>query len=156
LNGRTDEAIAILAASPPTFIPRVSLANLYTSLGRYSEAADALREVPSGLFTPGALEEAIRLLRAAPAKVTSPQSIVSAGALGFVYLSAGIPVRVLDFYERSVEAGVPAVGSNAGNLWAAAYAPVRKTERFKAYVREAGMVEYWHTNGWPPLPSHYR
>ena len=31
------------------------------------------------------------------------------------------------------------------------YAPVRKTERFKAYVRKIGMVDYWRARGWPDL-----
>jgi hypothetical protein len=26
---------------------------------------------------------------------------------------------------------------------------LRKTERFKAYVRERGLVEYWRAKGWP-------
>ena len=37
------------------------------------------------------------------------------------------------------------------SLWTSAYAPVRKTERFKAYVRKAGMVDYWKARGWPGL-----
>ena len=31
------------------------------------------------------------------------------------------------------------------------YAPVRKTERFKAFVRNAGLVDYWRARGWPDL-----
>ena len=34
---------------------------------------------------------------------------------------------------------------------APSYAPVRKTERFKAYVRKAGLVDYWRARGWPDL-----
>ena len=34
-------------------------------------------------------------------------------------------------------------------LWHPSYAPVRKTERFKAYVRKAGLVDYWRASGWP-------
>jgi hypothetical protein len=34
--------------------------------------------------------------------------------------------------------------------WALAptYAAVRKTERFKNYVRKAGLLEYWRAKGW--------
>ena len=32
-----------------------------------------------------------------------------------------------------------------------ALAPVRKTERFKAYARKAGMVDYWRARGWPDM-----
>ena len=28
---------------------------------------------------------------------------------------------------------------------------MRKTERFKDFVRKAGFVEYWRTRGWPDL-----
>jgi hypothetical protein len=28
---------------------------------------------------------------------------------------------------------------------------LRKTERFKAYVRKAGLVDYWRARGWPDL-----
>jgi tetratricopeptide (TPR) repeat protein len=49
-NERNDEAIANLKAVPPTYLPRVFLAQVYASTGRYKEAADALREIPSGAF----------------------------------------------------------------------------------------------------------
>ena len=151
LNGRNDEAIAILRASPPTFIPRLYLAQIYASMGRYSEAAEALHEIASGAFLPGALEEAIRLLRTAPAQAASPQTIVSAGQLGFVYLYVGAPNRALDFYEGLAEAGYPTSGAFPSFLWAPDYAPVRKTERFKTYARKAGLVDYWRARGWPDL-----
>ena len=134
-NGRNDEAIAILKALPPVFYSRLYLAQVYASMGRYSEAADALREIPSRIFLPGAVEEAIRLLRTAPAQAASPRTILSAGYLGFVYLYAGAPDRALDFFEGLAEAGIPGFGSAPSVLWAPSYAPVRKTERFKAFVR---------------------
>jgi hypothetical protein len=34
-------------------------------------------------------------------------------------------------------------------LWHPSYATVRKTERFKVFVRKAGKVEYWRAKGWP-------
>jgi hypothetical protein len=30
---------------------------------------------------------------------------------------------------------------------------VRKTARFKAFARDAGLVEYWRARGWP-APCH--
>ena len=71
--------------------------------------------------------------------------------LGFVYLYAGPPNQALDFYEGLVEAGSPAFGNFADFLWAPAYAQVRKTDRFKAYVRKAEMVDYWRAKRWPDL-----
>jgi len=58
--------------------------------------------------------------------------------------------RVLDNYETLLEGGrLP--GQEMGSLWHPSYAPVRKTERFKAFVRKAGMVDYWRAKGWPPF-----
>jgi tetratricopeptide (TPR) repeat protein len=150
-NGRNDEAIAILKTSPPAFVPRLYLPRVYASMGRYSAAADTLLDTPSGDYLPGALEEAIRLLRTAPAHAASPKTIVSAGALGFVYLYVGAPDRALDFFEGLAEAGYPALGNAPSFLWAPSYAPLRKTERFKAYVRKVGMLDYWRQRGWPDL-----
>ena len=36
-------------------------------------------------------------------------------------------------------------------LWHPAYAPARKTERFKALARKTGMVAYWRAKGWPAM-----
>jgi hypothetical protein len=72
------------------------------------------------------------------------------GPLDFVYLFTGAPGRVLDTYERNVEAGWM---NNAQwvVLWHSSYAPARKTDRFKALVRNGGMVDYWRAKGWPDL-----
>ena len=148
VNGRNEEAIAILKTQPPQLLRFLTLAEVYASMGRYGEAADSLRGI-SG-YPLGAVEEASRLLRSAPAQANSPQTLPL--GLGFVYLYTGAADRVLDNYEDLVEAGYPAFRSaTIGSLWAPAYSPVRKTERFKNYVRKAGMVDYWRTRGWPDL-----
>ena len=150
-NGRNDEAFAILRASPPGLFARLFLAQIYSSMGHYSEAADALREIPSGMVHPGAMEEALRLLRTAPAKAPSTQTSWSNGFLGFVYLYVGAPDRALGWYESFVEAGYPVPGNGIAAMWTVSYAPVRKTERFKDYVRKIGLVDYWRARGWPDL-----
>jgi TolB-like protein/Tfp pilus assembly protein PilF len=149
-NGRNEEAIAILKAQPTFFIRSRILAEVYASTGRYGEAADTLRAIPSRMVATGAVEEAIRLLRTAPAQDNSRQAI-PLGRLGFVYLYVGAPDRALDAYEDLAEAGYPDIRNAPSALWTASYAPVRKTERFKTYVRKAGMVDYWRTRGWPDL-----
>jgi tetratricopeptide (TPR) repeat protein len=149
-NARNEEAIAILKAQPTIFIRSFVLAEVYASTGRYGEAADTLRGIPSRIFPPGAVEEAIRLLRTAPAQANSPQTI-PLGSLGFVYLYVGAPNQALDAYEDLAEAGYPAIRNAPSDLWSPSYAPMRKTERFKTYVRKAGMVDYWRARGWPDL-----
>jgi hypothetical protein len=36
-------------------------------------------------------------------------------------------------------------------VWHPSYAPVRKTQQFKSYVRYWGVVDYWRARGWPDL-----
>ena len=147
LSGQNDEAIAIDKGLPGTGA-LTDLARIYTTIGRYNEAADALQNAPSGAYPSGIAEEAARLLRTAPTAAVSPQSVPRLGSLGFIYLYVGDPSRALENYEESAEAGVfPATGITL--LWHSAYASVRKTERFKLYVRNAGLVDYWRAKGWP-------
>jgi hypothetical protein len=70
------------------------------------------------------------------------------GELNFAYAHVGAMNRVMEYPERNIEIGI--AGDNvARTLWRPNYAPLRKTERFKAYVRKAGLVEYWRAKGWP-------
>jgi len=55
---------------------------------------------------------------------------------------------VLKYYEAAVQGGY-SVAVYYAALWHPAYAPVRKTERFKAFARNAGLVDYWRAKGWP-------
>src|SRR5262249_30073103 len=103
--------------------------------------------IPSG-FPQGLVEEAARLLRPAPVRAGSPQSLPRLGFLGFVYLYVGAPERALEYYETAVEARfMPAI--SIGILWHLSYAALRKTERFKTLMQKAGLVEYWRAKGWP-------
>jgi TolB-like protein len=138
LNGRDEDAIAIVANSDGADRP-VVLAEMYAAAGRFSEAADVLSTTPPETFGPGEVQSAVRLLRAASGSAASPQSLPNLGPrLGFVYLYVGAPERVL---EGNV--GIPV------SVWHPSYAPVRKTEQFKDYVRGWGIVDYWRARGWP-------
>ena len=147
MNGRNDEAFAILKALRPMKRNLNLLAYVYASKGRYNDAAEVLREIPSRAFPPGTVDEAVRLLRAAPAPVQAASSptMLSKGWLGWVYLYASAPDRALDFSQVQADAGY----WDANWLWFPEYAPVRKTERFKALMRKAGQVDYWRARGWP-------
>jgi hypothetical protein len=64
-------------------------------------------------------------------------------------LYAGAPERAIQTNEYSLKSGfVGAAGLPL--MWHASYAPLRKTERFKAYIRGLGLVDYWRVKGWPP------
>jgi tetratricopeptide (TPR) repeat protein len=149
VNQQYDAAIAVLKGLPKGFAVRgIDLAMTYAAMGRYSEAADTLLEF-SAPYAAGSVEEAARLLRAAPKPVSMPQTLPSFGNLDFVYLYVGAPDRALERDEREVGSGY--FGTFTRYLWHPSYAPVRKTERFKAFVRKAGLVDYWRARGWPDL-----
>jgi hypothetical protein len=129
---------------------------IYASAGRYNEAADYLLKIPHGKYgsplqiKEAAIKEAARLLRTAPAAGFSSQATQSLGIFDFVHLYGGDPSGALGFHERSVEAGY-LVSADTDEIWHRSFAPVRKTERFKAFVRNAGMIDYWRARGWPEL-----
>jgi tetratricopeptide (TPR) repeat protein len=147
LNGQDDDAIAMLKALPPnTAFGASSLAEIHAAAGRYGEAADALLTAPSGFYGPGIVETAARLLRTAPAHAASPHSLPRLGQLSFVYLYVGAPERAFE----PAEDGDPDAPT-AMLLWHSSAAALRKTERFKALVRKAGLVDYWRARGWPDM-----
>jgi tetratricopeptide (TPR) repeat protein len=145
LDGQNEAAIAILKDNlgRPGAGASADLSRIYASLGRYGEAADILSQFPTGSVA-NLVAEAVPLLRAAPAKAAQPASLPRLGSLGFIYLHVGAPERVLEYYEEG-----EVVGTEMALLWHPSYAAVRKMERFKAVVREAGLVDYWRERGWP-------
>jgi hypothetical protein len=36
-------------------------------------------------------------------------------------------------------------------VWRQSASPLRKTERWKALIRNAGLVDHWRARGWPDL-----
>ena len=88
---------------------------IYASMGRYTEAANLLANVPPeqiGNIPPGQIgaavtKEAARLLRTAPLSTPAPQSLPQLGALSWVYLHIGAPERALEPFERDVAIGLP-------------------------------------------------
>ena len=149
MDGQTDEPIAILKRVPEGF-GAIRLANVYGAQGRYREAAELLQS-RSDTYLPGVADAAVRLLRSAPTIAASPQSLPRLGQyLEFVYLAVGAPSRVLDSHEASLKLNFLEPVTVAP-LWASPYHAIRRTQRFKNFVRNAGMVEYWRRNGWPDL-----
>jgi len=148
LNGQSEAALAILKPIAKDADNSRRLALIYASAGRYSEAADALRAAPPGSYPQPALEEAARLLRAAPSPAAVPNDPKDLRELDLVYAYVGAPERALDFEERNVDAGrVSALGS--ADFFHPSFAQVRKSPRFKAYLMKTGLVEYWRAKGWP-------
>jgi TolB-like protein len=148
LNGQNDSAVALAKTLRPADRAPL-LARIYASMGRFGDAADALMEIASDPNSDAA--KAASLLRTAPAKTASPEKLPRLPQnLAFVYLYVGAPGRVIDPYERTVDAGYLG-GNQVAFVWHPSYAPVRKTVRFKALARKAGLVDYWRARGWPDL-----
>jgi TolB-like protein/Flp pilus assembly protein TadD len=145
LNGQYDAALGLKIRSLNI------VAEVYAAQGRFTEAADTLLRIPPGFYPAGMVETAARALRAAPAQMTSPQNLpaFAGNALAFVYLYVGAAGRALDFYEAEVKAGHASADTDP--LWFRAAAPLRKTERFKALMRNGGFVDFWRARGWPDL-----
>jgi TolB-like protein/DNA-binding SARP family transcriptional activator len=144
LNGRSDEVLKILEPQgKDTFVARI-----YAEQGRYGEAADILlSNKGEERYERNTLEAAARLLRNGPAKPSS-ESMPKLGQLYWVYFFAGAPEHMLDWNEQLQKIGYWAP---VYPLWAPRYASIRKTERFKNYIRSLGFVDYWRQHGWPDL-----
>jgi TolB-like protein/Flp pilus assembly protein TadD len=147
-NGQTEEAVAVNRKPPAGAV--AFYAYVAAEQGRYGEAADFVQKIRiDDAVLSAERDAAVRLLRAAPAKTASPQTLPQLGVFGgWVYFFVGAPERILEYPEGNIK-----IGSSGGmelvQLWAPVFAPVRKTERFKAFVRAAGMVDYWRAKGWP-------
>lgn len=151
-NGRNQSSIAILESvpddSPARFYRNVFLARAYAAAGRFTDSAEALLRLRGEPQASGeAIEAAASLIRT-PRVSESPMALPALGDLNFVYAYVGAEERLLEAVERSLSYGI--IGAQA-TLWSPAWAPARKTERFKAYVRDAHLVDYWRARGWPDL-----
>jgi hypothetical protein len=84
------------------------------------------------------VEDASRVLRLAPTRVSLPQTLPT--NLQFVFLYVGAPERALH------------IGSAVGDpVWLPAAAGLRKSQDFKTRIRDEGLVDYWRAHGWPDL-----
>jgi TolB-like protein len=149
--GQSAAGIAILEALSPntlTYNRNVFLATAYAAQGEYARAADTLLLIRVQVPQEQA-EAAARLLRSAPTKVNAPADLpVFNNELNFVYAHVGAMERVMEYYEHQLR-----IGSVQGTvrLWDPVYAPLRKTDRFKKFVRDVGLVDYWRARGWADL-----
>jgi TolB-like protein len=154
-TGERAAAISMVEQMPVAafggFYRNVVLAEAYAAVGRFAEAADTLLLITGNQVTRQSVEDAARLLRTAPSSTKTPAALPKLeGELGFVYAHVGALERVMEFAERNLEIGW--VGSHANfPLWTHEHSTLRKTKRFKAYARAAGMIDYWRVHGWPDL-----
>jgi TolB-like protein len=155
LNGQIAASIPVLEALPSDaaggYYRDVFLAQAYAVTGRFKEAADTLLLITGNQVSRQSVEGAARLLRQAPANVGAPETLPRFDSeLNFVYAYVGALDRAMEFPERTAKIGYLTSGAHYP-LWHPSFAPLRKTERLKAYVRKVGLVDYWRARGWPDL-----
>jgi TolB-like protein/tetratricopeptide (TPR) repeat protein len=157
-NGMTDAGLSELqrldrqrnAGAPAVLFLWAALAQQ----GRFAEAADALlRGGPSplteGPYTQPLIDAAAQVLRAAANKSDPPAQLPAFDSeLNFVYAYTSMPERMLEWPESTMKEGDYRPIQFA---WWPTPSSVRKTERFKTLVRNAGLVDYWKARGWPDL-----
>jgi hypothetical protein len=160
-NGMTDKAVAeyLRAGGGPRVGDMQFLMPAYVELGRFADAIESMSEggnrlrLKSGPYAEPLVQAAMEVLRAATNKSKPPSPLPDfESALSVAYLLTNTPERMFDFMERDVKDG--ATRSSYGFLraiWWPMPSSLRKTERFKALVREAGLVDYWRARGWPDL-----
>jgi hypothetical protein len=154
MNGEEKAAMALLSTTPgggPTSYWRsIYLARGHAASGRYAQAADALLAMSPAVkrVSRKSVEDAAGLLRELSLGHELPRKLPRLeGELCFVYAHTAEPGRVLDTAERDVSL-------NFGDLapldspWLPLYSRVRKTERFSAFVRRAGLLSYWRERKW--------
>jgi TolB-like protein/Flp pilus assembly protein TadD len=148
-NGQVDASIAILENDPSNNAQRnINLAEAYAIKGRFAGAANALLRITFQIDR-GSVESAARLLDHAPSTPPTRDKLPALDAeLGFVYAYIGAPERMLDYPETAAKEGN---FRPIQMVWRPSAAPLRKTERFKAFMRQAGLVDHWRMRGWPDL-----
>jgi len=148
--GQTSAGIALLeevsANGAVSYNRNAFLATAYAAQSQYAKAADTLLQIQAQVPRE-VVEQAVQILRSAPAKVSNPAALPTLNnEMNFVYAHVGALDRVMEYYEYGLRIGNV---QGAVRLWDPVYAPLRKTDRFKKFVREYGLVDFWRAKGWP-------
>jgi TolB-like protein/Flp pilus assembly protein TadD len=142
---------SVPSSGPIDFNLHWILAVALAETGRYREAADTLFTTPpSPVISRTVIEDAARYLRSAPAVASAPEALPAFNQLNFVYELIGAQSRAFEFPERHIALD-GSIKSALVEIWAPLFEPLRKTERFKALMRKAKLVDYWRAHGWPDL-----
>jgi tetratricopeptide (TPR) repeat protein len=148
--GQIEAAISRFEAMPPTNRRNLFLSRAYAMQGRYAEAAQTVLSTrTTDAEFQKFLTDTAALLRSAPTKVSDPKALPEyMNDFNFVYAHVGAIDRVMEYAEREIQVGYV---QDVAILWFADMAPIRKTERFKAYLRDTRLIDYWKARGWPDL-----
>ena len=152
-NGKADEGTTLLAelSAKGTGGAVIFLPAAYAQQGRLAEAVETLTKLTaaSGPYSQPLINSEVQVLRAVANKTEPPEPLPAFDSeQNFIYAYTKKPERMLDWPEKAVSEGDY---RPIQFLWWPTPSSVRKTERFKALVRKAGLVDYWRTKGWPDL-----
>ena len=143
-------AITFLEARPDRRIVGITyLAEAYAATGQFEKAADWIAASKRGAFysvDPKSVDAAEALMRALAAKMPVPK-VYPVAYYNWAFAYAGHPERLMDEPERLWQIG----NLQRAFIFDHSLAPVRKTERFKKFLRDVGLVDYWRATGWPDL-----
>jgi TolB-like protein/Tfp pilus assembly protein PilF len=153
-TGRADDCRQLAEALPvhsgASYWRNTLLARLQAMEGRYDDAASTLLRVgPDEVFGPDLVRSAADIVRSAPSTFQSHANSVQLYCdLAWVYGFVGAHERAMDYYEKLLQSGVLA---SLTQIWEPHLAAMRRTPRFKQYLRDCGLVDYWRVHGWPPM-----
>jgi TolB-like protein len=148
-NGEIDEGIKNLEALHGAAVANYPLAEALIEQGRFNEAADTLLDAPAYPAARPVHDAAVEILRVVAQGRKPPSDLPEFdGEFSFIHLALGEPERLLEWPEKALKNGDY---RPIGSLWWPMPASVRKMERFKTLARNAGLVDYWRTHGWPDL-----
>jgi TolB-like protein len=161
-NGMFDQAVRdwIAARPNPTAGGIRLLAPIYARQGRFDDAIDVLVSSPQAagllgkaqesLLPQAQIDAAVQVLRAAASGTAPPAELPDfVDELAFIDVYTTVD-RVLYRYEREAMPG-PGLGTALRYVWWPVPSSMRKTERFKTLMRDAGFVDIWRMRGWPDL-----
>jgi hypothetical protein len=155
-NGQSDAGLNALLRLEGRPAGLYFLAPAFAQQGRFEEAAYELRyrRLPSadplqGVFSQPMLAAAQQVMLARASKSDPPAHLPDFNSdLNFVYTYTSTPERILDWPEKSAKQGDY---RPLQYVWWPTPQSVRKTERFKTLMRNAGLVDYWRSHTWPDL-----
>lgn len=149
-DNQPQAAITFMEAYPDRRTVRVTLlAEAYAAIGEFNKAADQIASSGHGGFysiDPKSVDAAQALMRSLAAKTPAPKVYPNV-YYNWIFAYNGQPERLMDELERAWQVGA---------LWREfifdhSVASARKTERFRKFLRDVGLVDYWRARGWPEL-----
>lgn len=143
-SNQADRAIEAFEARPPSRgAERAIFAQAYAAAGQFDKAATQVSTVRTNVGDGGrSVDATVELMRslAAPPKNLPPNPF-----LNWAQLYTGTPERVMALPELALRGRM----LDRVSPFDVAVTQVRQTARYRKFVRDAGLLDYWRARGWP-------